>query len=196
MDWSFLFFVNAVLFGVGLAMDAFSVSLADGLAEPHMRRRKLFGIAGLFGLFQMGMPLIGWVCVRTIADLIEAFGKVDHWIALFLLVLVGGNMIRESRENADDAEGEKQLGLKLLLVQSVATSIDALSVGFTMSKFPPLQAFVYTLIIGVVTFFICVAGLLIGRKAGTKLAGRAQLLGGIILILLGIEICVSGVMAL
>ena len=196
MHWGIMFFVNSILFGVGLAMDAFSVSLANGLNEPNMKKRKLLGIAGMFGLFQAGMPLIGWFCVKTIADLFTSFQKFIPWIALVLLLFIGGKMIVDGIKG-DDEEGEaKTLGFGLLVVQSIATSIDALSVGFSISNYSTAMAVVYSLIIGVVTFGICVAGLLIGRKAGTKLSGKAQIFGGIILVLLGIEICVTGVLGI
>ncbi len=195
MHWGILFFLNSVLFGVGLAMDAFSVSLADGLNEPNMKKRKLLGIAGLFGLFQAVMPLIGWFCVKTVADLLQSFQKVTPWIALILLLFIGGKMIRDGI-HGDEEEETRPLGLSILLLQAVATSIDALSVGFSIVTYTAPMALVYSLIIGVVTFGICVAGLLIGRKAGTKLAGKAQIFGGTVLVLLGIEICVTGVLGL
>lgn len=194
MNWSLLFFLNSALFGVGLAMDAFSVSLADGLLEPHMRRRKVLGIAGLFGLFQAGMPVLGWALVHTIARYFDAFLLATPWIALVLLCLIGGNMIREGLRG-DVPEGEvKRLGAGVLLLQAVATSIDALSVGLSMARYTTAMALVCALIIGVITTALCIFGLLAGRKAGTKLSGKAQIIGGIILVLLGIEICVTGVL--
>lgn len=194
MNWSLLFFLNSALFGVGLAMDAFSVSLADGLLEPHMRRRKVLGIAGLFGLFQAGMPVLGWALVHTIARYFNAFLLATPWIALVLLCLIGGNMIREGLRG-DVPEGEvKRLGAGVLLLQAVATSIDALSVGLSMARYTTAMALVCALIIGVITTALCIFGLLAGRKAGTKLSGKAQVFGGIILVLLGIEICVTGVL--
>lgn len=194
MNWSLLFFLNSALFGVGLAMDAFSVSLADGLLEPHMRRRKVLGIAGLFGLFQAGMPVLGWALVHTIARYFDAFLLATPWIALVLLCLIGGNMIREGLRG-DVPEGEvKRLGAGVLLLQAVATSIDALSVGLSMARYTTAMALVCALIIGVITTALCIFGLLAGRKAGTKLSGKAQIFGGIILVLLGIEICVTGVL--
>lgn len=194
MNWSLLFFLNSALFGVGLAMDAFSVSLADGLLEPHMRRRKVLGIAGLFGLFQAGMPVLGWALVHTIARYFDAFLLATPWIALVLLCLIGGNMIREGLRG-DVPEGDvKRLGAGVLLLQAVATSIDALSVGLSMARYTTAMALVCALIIGVITTALCIFGLLAGRKAGTKLSGKAQIFGGIILVLLGIEICVTGVL--
>lgn len=190
---NFMFFVNAILFGVGLAMDAFSVSMANGLNEPKMSKGKMFGVAGTFSFFQIAMPLIGWVCVHTIASFFQSFQKFIPWIALALLLYIGGKMLVEGIKDKDEQSEKPAVGAGALLVQGVATSIDALSVGFTIADYSGINALVEALIIGVVTFFICVGGLLIGKKFGTKLAGKASILGGVILIGIGIEIFVSGI---
>ncbi|MBQ7010117.1 MAG: manganese efflux pump [Clostridia bacterium] len=187
------FFISSILLGVGLAMDAFSVSLANGLNEPKMKMPKVSGIAGIFSLFQFAMPMIGWVCVSTIARCFAIFEKCIPWIALLLLGYIGGKMLYEGITNKDSENEKPAIGLKGLIVQGIATSIDALSVGFTISDHNFLQALVACLLIGVVTFFICFAGILIGKKAGTKLAGKAGILGGVILIAIGIEIFVTNV---
>ena len=193
MEWGFLFFLNSVLFGVGLAMDAFSVSLANGLNEPKMSARRMELIAGTFAGFQIGMPLLGWLCVRTLAKAFAAFEKFIPWIALILLCYIGGKMLWEGL-HASGEETAPAVSLGALMLQGVATSIDALSVGFTIADYGTLMALVEALIIGVVTFFICIAGLLIGRKFGTKLAGKASVLGGAILIAIGLEIFITGLM--
>ena len=193
MEWSIVFFVNSVLLGAGLAMDAFSVSLANGLNEPKMRKRKMCGIAGVFGGFQGLMPMIGWVCVHTIVQYFNSFEKFIPWIAFILLLFIGGKMLIEGIRNKDGENEPVKVGIAALLVQGVATSIDALSVGFTIAEYGLIMALVCSLIIAVVTFIICVIGLIIGRKFGTKLAGKASILGGIILIGIGIEIFVTGV---
>ena len=187
------FFISSILLGVGLAMDAFSVSLANGLNEPKMKMPKVSGVAGIFSLFQFAMPMIGWVCVSTIARYFAIFEKCIPWIALLLLGYIGGKMLYEGITNKDSENEKPAIGLKGLIVQGIATSIDALSVGFTISDHNFLQALVACLLIGVVTFFICFAGILIGKKAGTKLAGKAGILGGVILIAIGIEIFVTNV---
>ena len=187
------FFINSILLGVGLAMDAFSVSLANGLNEPKMKTPKVCGVAGIFSLFQFAMPMIGWVCVSTIARYFAIFEKCIPWIALLLLGYIGGKMLYEGIANKDSEEEKPAIGLKGLIVQGVATSIDALSVGFTISDHNFPQALIACLLIGIVTFFICFAGILIGKKAGTKLAGKAGILGGVILIAIGIEIFVTNV---
>ena len=195
MEWSFVFFLNSVLLGVGLAMDAFSVSLANGLHDPHMSRRRGTIIAGTFAGFQAAMPMLGWVCVHTIVELFSSFETFIPWIALALLGYIGGKMLVEGIKG-EEAEEAAELSAGTLFVQGVATSIDALSVGFTISEYGWGMALVCSLIIAVVTFFVCTAGLSLGKKFGTKLSGKASILGGVILIGIGLEIFVTGVLGL
>ena len=192
MQWNLLFFANSALLGVGLAMDAFSVSLANGLNEPRMRRARMSGIAGVFAFFQFLMPMLGWVCVHTVVGYFSAFERFIPWIALVLLCYIGGKMLVDGIKG-EEAEEAAELSAGALLMQGIATSIDALSVGFTISEYGWLMALAASLIIAVVTFFICMAGLRIGKKFGTKLSGKASILGGIILIGIGLEIFISGV---
>ena len=192
MEWSFVFFLNSALLGVGLAMDAFSVSLANGLHDPGMSRRRGAQIAGTFGVFQAVMPMAGWVCVHTIVELFSAFETFVPWIALALLGYIGGKMLLEGIKG-EEAEEAAELSAGALFMQGVATSIDALSVGFTISEYGWLMALVCSLIVATVTFFICEAGLSLGKKFGTKLSGKASILGGVILIGIGLEIFISGV---
>ena len=193
MEWSFVFFFNSVLLGVGLAMDAFSVSLANGLNEPSMKQGKLCGIAGVFAFFQALMPMIGWICVHTIVQYFKSFETLIPWIALVLLLFIGGKMLIEGIKNKESDEEHTGVGLTALLVQGVATSIDALSVGFTISDYGFVMALVCSLVIAAVTFIICMAGLFVGRKFGIKLAGKASILGGVILVFIGLEIWITGV---
>lgn len=193
MEWSILFFLNSALLGVGLAMDAFSVSMANGLHEPQMSRTKSAKVAGAFALFQAVMPMAGWICVHTIVELFSSFEQFIPWIALLLLGYIGGKMLLEGIKG-EETEEAAALSAGALFVQGVATSIDALSVGFTISEYGWLMALVCSLIIAVVTFFICEAGLSIGRKFGTKLSGKASILGGVILIGIGIEIFLTGIL--
>lgn len=193
MEWNFLFFLNAVLFGIGLAMDAFSVSLANGLNEPGMKKSRMCAIAGTFCGFQIVMPLIGWICVHTVAGIFDSFRKFIPWIALILLLFIGGKMLLDGIHNINEEE-KSTVGFWGLMLQGVATSIDALSVGFTIADYTPAAAVTEAVIIGIVTFAICIAGLLIGRKFGTKLAGKATVLGGIILIAIGLEIFIKGIL--
>ena len=194
MKFDFLFFTNSILFGVGLAMDAFSVSLANGLNEPKMSIRKMNIIAGTFGLFQTLMPLIGWLCVHTIVNIFTSIQKFIPWIALLLLLYIGGKMLADGIKNRDGKAEAPAGGIGALMVQAVATSIDALSVGFTITDYNFPMALVASLIIGLVTYGICLAGLKIGKTAGTRLAGKASILGGIILIIIGIEIFLKGIL--
>jgi len=191
MHLGFSFFFTSIMLGAGLAMDAFSVSLANGLNEPAMKQRRMCGVAGIFSLFQFAMPMIGWICVSTVARLFGVFERFIPWIALILLGFIGGKMLYEGIKNKEDEEEKAAVGLKGLLVQGVATSIDALSVGFTISEYNWLEAVLACLVIGIVTFFICYVGLGIGKKAGTKLAGKAGILGGAILIFIGLEIFIT-----
>ena len=192
MEWSFVFFLNSVLLGVGLAMDAFSVSMANGLHDPKMTKSVMVKIAGTFGLFQAAMPMIGWVCVHTIVELFASFERFIPWIALALLSYIGGKMLVDGIRG-EEAEEAAQLSAGALFMQGVATSIDALSVGFTISEYGWLMALVCSLIVATVTFFLCEAGLSLGKKFGTELSGKASILGGVILIGIGLEIFISGV---
>lgn len=202
----FLFFFNSALLGAGLAMDAFSVSAANGLAEPNMKKSKEFSISGTFAFFQFLMPMLGWVLVRFAAEQFTAFQKAVPYIALVLLLFIGGKMLYEGIKNrgGNDINGENgekgeeatavtKLTLTRLLVQGIATSIDALSVGFTIAEYKVTEALVCSAIVAAVTFGICVAGTYIGKKFGTKLAGKATILGGVILIIIGLEIFIKGV---
>lgn len=191
MELGLSFFLNSILLGVGLAMDAFSVSLANGLGEPAMKREKMCGIAGVFSAFQFLMPMIGWICVSTIAQYFRVFEKFIPWIALILLGYIGGKMLYEGLTHKGEEDETAAVSFSALLVQGVATSIDALSVGFTIAEYHYLEALLSCLLIGAVTFLICYAGLAIGKKAGTKLADKAGILGGAILIFIGLEIFVS-----
>ena len=196
MEWNLVFLLNSVLLGVGLAMDAFSVSIANALNESHMKKGRMCFIAGIYAFFQFAMPMIGWICVHTIVEYFEKFDDFIPWIALILLLYIGGKMLWEvfHEDNEECSAGDKtKLNLSVLLIQGIATSIDALSVGFTIADYGLLMALCAGLIIAAVTFVICMSGLIIGKKAGNQLSSKATVLGGIILIGIGIEIFVKGV---
>ena len=193
MVYDFQFFCTAILLGVGLAMDAFSVSLANGLNDHGMRAGKACGIAGLFALFQALMPLLGWICIHTVVQYFHSFEKFIPWIALILLAYIGGKMLWDGIKNKDCGEAEvPKLGFGALIVQGIATSIDALSVGFTIADYDLPAALLAAVVIALVTFIICLCGVLIGKKMGTCLAGKAIIFGGVILIGIGIWIFVKG----
>ena len=185
------FIINSILLGVGLAMDAFSVSLANGLNAPKMSRGMRIMIPVTFGWFQFMMPVIGWFCVRSIAEAFTSFQQEIPWIALVLLLFIGGKMLIEGIKGGGDEEDEIIMKPGTLLILGIATSIDALSVGFTIAEYDTVKAITASLIIGVVTFIISCLGLRIGQKVGTRLAGKASILGGVILIGIGIEIFVT-----
>lgn len=190
---NFMFFINSVLLGVGLAMDSFSVSMANGLKEPQMKAGRMSLIAGVYAFFQFAMPMIGWICVHTVVVYFQAFEKFIPWIALVLLLFIGGKMLIESIKGSDEEDDSpKQLSFGVLIVQGIATAIDALSVGFTIAEYDWVMAVVASLIIAIVTFAISIGGLVIGKKVGTKLNNEAAILGGVILIVIGIEIWAKG----
>lgn len=201
--------IRSILLGVGLAMDAFSVSLADGLGEQKMGRNRMLLIAGTFAVFQFMMPMIGWVLVRTAVEKFNTLEMYIPWIALILLLYIGDKMliegIREKRgKNDEDTEADdtveknpadtpEVLTYGALFIQGIATSIDALSVGFTIEQYALIEATLSSLIIGAVTLFICLVGLALGKKLGTKLSGSASIIGGTILVAIGLEIWAKGV---
>ena len=201
MDYSF--FANSFLLGIGLAMDAFSVSIVNGMREPGMRKKKLFLMAGAFAFFQCLMPIVGWVLVRTVVDVFNGFSRYVPWIGFVLLLFIGGKMIiegirekqrtEEAGNEAGNEAGEEsdpivRLTKSTLLVQSIATSIDALSVGFAISSYNRYMALVAGLIIGFTTFVICVFGGVAGKRIGDRLSGGASIFGGCILVIIGIKI--------
>ena len=192
--WNLSFILTSLGLGAGLAMDAFSVSLANGLNEPKMKKLKMCAVAGTFAFFQFIMPMIGWFCVSSIAKYFSVFEEFIPWIALALLGFIGGKMLVDGIKNKDAEVSAPPVSFISLIIQGIATSIDALSVGFKIADYNWLEALVACLIIGVLTFFICVAGILIGKKFGTKLADKAAIFGGTILIIIGIEIFFTGIL--
>ena len=187
------FLLNNTMLGVGLAMDAFSVSMANGLSEPTMKKSKMYGMAGVFAVFQGVMPFLGWLCVHTIVQYFTVFEKCIPWIALILLVYIGGKMIFEGHHEDSETQQVKTVGAMEIIIQGIATSIDALSVGFTIAEYNWGMMLLAVSVIAAVTFVICATGIRIGRKFGTKLSGKSQIFGGVILILIGIEIFIQGI---
>ena len=195
--------INSVLLGVGLAMDAFSISIANGILEPNMKKGRMFKIASVYAVAQLIMPLIGWFLVTTLEGIFTSFSKFIPWIALILLLFIGGKMVIEGilerkGKKKDEIKEEKPVKLTwgALIVQGIATSIDALSVGFTIADYSALRAIAASVIIGVVTLVICLIGLIFGKKIGEKISSIATIIGGCILIFIGIEIFVKGIFGL
>ena len=188
----FSFIINSVLLGFGLAMDAFSVSVADGMSGK-LGRVKRISIAGVFGFFQFLMPLAGWLILRLAEEQFHIVYKFVPYAALIILTYLGVKMIAGCIKNKNnETEGIKSLSPAVILMQGISTSLDALSVGLTTSGYTFMPALLSSLIIGAVTFALCVIGILLGRKIGDKLKG-AEIAGGIVLILIGIEIFVKNV---
>ena len=189
-----LFLFNSILLGTGLAMDAFSVSMVNGLKESEMPLHKMNLIAGVYAFFQFAMPMTGWICVHTILTYFKKFETFIPWIALILLLYIGGKMLIEGRRKTEeDTADNSALTFSTLIIQGIATSIDALSVGFTIANYALLMAVICSLIIAAVTYIISITGIVIGKKVGTKLSSKAAVLGGVILIAIGIEIFIKGI---
>ncbi len=184
-----MFIITSLLLGVGLAMDACAVSMANGLNEPKMKINKILLISIMFGLFQGLMPFVGYIVGSSILGKIE---WIIPWVALILLAIVGGKMLYEGLVNKEETKEIKELTFKVLFIQAIATSIDALSVGFTIANYTLIEAIISVGIIALVTFIICVGAVYIGKKFGDKLGHKAEILGGIILILIGLEIFIEG----
>ncbi len=173
-------------------MDAFSVSVANGLNEPNMSKTKSLGVSLTFGVFQFAMPMIGWVCVHFLLESFNSFQKYIPWIALILLLYIGGKMLIETILNKNEEE-KPAVSVTELIIQGIATSIDALSVGFTIAEYNLSLAMIESIIIGIVTTVICIAGIIIGKKFGNRFSKSASIIGGIILIVIGVEIFIKGV---
>lgn len=185
----YAFIINSILIGAGLAMDAFTVSCANGMAYPDMKPSRRWMIAGTFAGFQFLMPLTGWFLVHTV---VEVFSGLSRWIPMISLILlgwIGFNMIREAISGGEEEEkGYEKLTAGLLIIQGIATSIDALSVGFTIASYDWPMAFICSLIIFIVTYYLCIVGVRIGCRFGTIFQDKALFLGGLILIGIGLEI--------
>lgn len=191
---------NSILLGIGLAMDAFSVSLADGLNEPKMKIRKVFGIAGVFALFQALMPIIGWLAVSGFLEVFNKFKPIIPWVSFLLLCFIGGKMLFESLKKDSDGELNKKaraLTVGALLLQAIATSIDALTAGINLAKDYSLTQYFYVFlsvaIIALITLAICICGVKLGQTVGTKLSNKAGILGGCVLIFLGLKILITDI---
>jgi putative Mn2+ efflux pump MntP len=193
MSIVFSFLLNSILLGVALAMDAFSLSIANAIAEPNMTLKKIFTISGTFAAFQALMPIIGWLCVHTVASYFRAFRVAIPWIALILLAFIGGKMILDAKKG-EFRNAAPVVSLTSLLMQGIATSIDALSVGFTIAEYSFSKALICSIIIALTTFVICCAGTRLGKKIGVYAAGKAPILGGLILIGIGLEIFLTSIL--
>lgn len=176
--------LELIVIALGLSMDAFAVSICKGLATPKVAPRHM-ALAGLwFGDFQALMPLIGYFLGSTFEEYIEAY---DHWVAFVLLGIIGFNMIREAIWGEEE-ESNASFGVKTMFLMAVATSIDALAVGVTFALLPDVNIFAAVSSIGIITFAFSAVGVKIGNLFGAKYKSRAELAGGIILVLMGVKI--------
>lgn len=176
------------ILAIGLSMDAFAVAISKGLSMKKMSFKNAIIIGVYFGIFQAGMPLIGYFLGTRFEDKITAF---DHWVAFFLLGFIGINMIREALSPDDEEDGENiSLGFKTMSVLAIATSIDALAVGVTFAFFK-VNIISAVSFIGIITFTLSVLGVKIGNVFGSKYKSKAELMGGLILIGMGIKILLS-----
>lgn len=177
--------IEIIIIGIGLAMDAFAISICKGLSIKEINLQKAIVISSYFGIFQAGMPVMGYVLSKRFENFVTS---IDHWIAFFLLFFIGLNMIKDAFEKKEDKNLENDdMGFKEMVMLSVATSIDALAVGITFA-FLNVDIFSSTIIIGIITFIISLLGVFIGKRFGDIFEKKAEVLGGIILILIGIKI--------
>ena len=176
-------FFEIVLIGIGLAMDAFAVSVCKGLSMKKMDWRKAIIISLYFGIFQAVMPVIGCFLGTTFSGFVES---VDHWIAFILLAIIGGNMIKDSTDDENEKRNDN-IDIKTMLLLAIATSIDALAVGITFAFFETNIGLAIS-IIGLITFILSIIGVKIGNRFGDKFQNKAELTGGIILIIIGLKI--------
>lgn len=178
--------LTVIFLAIGLSFDSFAVSVCSGLNLPHIRFIQATKIAIFLALFQALMPLVGWLVGNSIKSLIE---PVDHWIAFGLLSMIGGKMIIESFANSEAREIKNPLHIRVILLLSLATSIDALAVGFSFATMLD-KILIAVFIIGTVTFIASMLGILLGKKTGPKINRYAEILGGLILIVIGSRILI------
>ena len=184
--------LSILLIGISLSMDAFAISVANGLTLKNFNIRHALWMGLYFGGFQFLMPLIGYFLGASFADLVT---KVDHWIAFGLLALIGGNMIREALSGGEEKPADSSFAFKNMLLLAIATSIDALAVGVSLA-FLQVNVWTTVAIIGLTTAAFSAVGLLIGKKVGSRFHAGAEILGGVILILIGLKILIEHLFSL
>lgn len=180
-------YITVFVLAIGLSVDSFAVSVTSGLSVPHIRFFQAVKMAIVLAFFQALMPVIGWLLGSSMKNLIE---PIDHWIAFFLLALVGGKMIYESMSSTEEENVNDPLRWKVLLLLGLATSIDALAVGFSFSIYLD-RIFTAVFIIGSITFIASMTGILIGKKTGPRINTFAEILGGLILLGIGCKILIQ-----
>lgn len=186
----------AILLGIGLAMDAFGISISHGFKDPSIKLIKVLAIALTFGIFQGIMPTVGWAIVYGFSS-IDSFSKIFKQIvpplAFIILTFIGLSMIRNCvKKKEDQVDSNNKSFFALLLLQGIATSIDALSSGLAMTNYSIQEVFLSVAIIVVITFCFCFSGVFLGKHFGTKFGSKSELIGGIILIFVGLIILIKG----
>ncbi len=227
-----IFFISSILLGIGLAMDAFAISVANGISKPDAKLEYAAKITVVYALFQFAMPMLGWLMVHEAAKALGAFNELIPWIALILLAFLGGRMILDgARSRISEAEvcndackervcssesgrndvcskrdicskrlqfladnTSSELTGMTLFLQGIATSIDALSTGFAIARYDAKAAFVCSSIIASVTWIMCMTGVRIGSRVGKMFSAHATIVGGVILVVIGIEVFAKGVL--
>lgn len=178
-----------ILIGVSLSMDAFAVSVCSGLKMKRIDYKTASIIALFFGGFQAIMPVLGWALGQLFAKYVD---KYDHYIAFLLLAFIGGKMVYDALKDGGDGDDDYRIDLKPLLVLSIATSVDALAVGVTFGMDPSVNIVSSALIIGATTFAICMAGVVVGNVFGARWKNKAQIVGGIMLAIVGLKLLLEG----
>ena len=178
------------LISIGLAMDAFAVSICKGLSIKHINWKVIFIVGLYFGIFQAEMPLIGYFLGKGFETFVT---RIDHWIAFILLSFIGINMIKEAFSKEENGAGD-DLSFKTMLILAIATSIDALAIGITFAFFD-VNIILSVAIIGIITFILSGIGVILGNKFGSKYEKKSQILGGVILIIIGIKILIEHLMS-
>lgn len=185
------FFIRTISLAVGLAMDACVISMGNGLSNINISKKKIIIMAFTFALFQAIMPMLGYLIGYAILDYIYSY---IPYIALFLLTIVGYKMIIDGIKHSENKEkNTKPFTFWGLITQAFATSIDALSIGITFASYNILMVIISTIVIALITFFMCLLGVFLGKKFGIILGNKAEILGGIILIIIGLEIFVVSI---
>ena len=192
MDGGLTFIISSVLFGLGLAVDAFLISLAGGMNEPNAKRGKIFASALVFALFQFIAPMTGWICVRALAERFLFFNECLSCIALAVLLFLGIKMLVEGLRKSGKEETPAKLGIGALYIRAMVSSVDALSMGFTIAEYSWQTALTASAIIAAITFIAYAAGFFIGRKFGTKFSDKAMVIGGILFIVMALEVFFRG----
>ncbi|MDE7463898.1 MAG: manganese efflux pump MntP family protein [Clostridiales bacterium] len=187
--------LNGLLFGLGLAVDAFLIALANGLNYPDIKKRKVILLSALFAAAQIIMPMLGWLCMHTISLYIPYFDEVLSWVAFAVMLWIGIKMIIDGVKKRPLEQKKTSINVGAVILQCFATSIDSLAVGFTLASYTALSAIVSSVIIAAVTFVLFILGFIVGRRCGMKFADSASVIGGIVFIGIGIEILLTSLLA-